>query len=151
MSRAISWFAANHVAANLMMVLLIAGGLLTLPNIKQEVFPEISLPIITVSVDYPGASPAEVEAAVCVRVEEVLQGLQGIKRLHASANEGRGSVSVELLAGEDARVRMDEIRSRVDGNWIRMSRAANSPWLSRPKLARWPSSSMLTSSAWVGL
>ncbi len=114
MNRAIAWFATNHVAANLLMLLLIAGGLLTLPWIRQEVFPELTLPVITVSVDYPGASPAEVEVAICVRIEEVLQGLQGIKRLHATANEGRGSVSVELLAGEDASVRMDEIRSRVD-------------------------------------
>ena len=114
MNRAIAWFATNHVAANLLMLLLIAGGLLTLPRIRQEVFPELTLPVITVSVDYPGASPAEVEDAICVRIEEVLQGLQGIKRIHATANEGNGSVSVELLAGEDAGVRRDEIRSRVD-------------------------------------
>ena len=114
MNRIIAWFAANHVAANLLMALLVAGGLLTLPNIKQEVFPELALPVISVNVAYPGASPAEVEQAICVRIEEVLQGLQGIKRLHARANEGRGSVSVELLAGEDPRTRMDEIRSRVE-------------------------------------
>ncbi len=75
MNRAIVWFASNHVAANLLMALVIAGGLLTLPQIKQEVFPEISLPVIRVSAEYPGASPAEVEQAVCVRIEQVLQGV----------------------------------------------------------------------------
>lgn len=115
MNRAIAWFASNHVAANLLMALVMAGGLLTLPSIKQEVFPEISLPVITVSVEYPGASPAEVEDAVCLRIEEVLEGLQGVKRIHATANEGMAAVSVELMTGEDPRVRLDQIRSRVDG------------------------------------
>jgi multidrug efflux pump subunit AcrB len=111
---AIAWFARNHVAANLLMFLLVLGGLSALPSIKREVFPEISLDVITASVEYPGASPAEVEEAICVRIEEALQGLNGIKRMSSTAAESRGSVTVELLAGEDVRRRMDEIRSRVD-------------------------------------
>ncbi|MBW2278651.1 MAG: efflux RND transporter permease subunit, partial [Deltaproteobacteria bacterium] len=114
MNRTIAWFAENHVAANLLMALLLVGGLFTLPGIRQEVFPELDLPAIVVSATYPGASPSEVEEAVCVRIEEELQGLQGIKSLHSTAKENRGSVAVELLAGEDVRKRMDEIRARVD-------------------------------------
>jgi len=111
---AIAWFARNHVAANLMMFLLILGGVTALPSIKREIFPEISIKVISVSVDYPGASPAEVEAAICVRIEEELQGLQGVKRIRSTASESSGSVLVELMAGEDVRQRMDAIRSRVD-------------------------------------
>jgi multidrug efflux pump subunit AcrB len=110
----IAWFARNHVAANLLMAMLVAGGLLTLPHIKQEVFPEIDLPVVAVSVEYPGASPQEVEEAICVRIEQELQGLQGVKHVHSTAAEGIGSVSVELLAGEDVRRRLDDIRTRVD-------------------------------------
>jgi multidrug efflux pump subunit AcrB len=113
-NRAIAWFAENHVSANLLMALILVGGLFTLPGIKQEVFPELDLPAIVISVAYPGASPSEVEEAICVRIEEELQGLQGIKRLHSTATENQGSVAVELLAGEDIRRRMDEIRARVD-------------------------------------
>ena len=111
---AIAWFARNHVAANLVMFLLLIAGAVALPVIKQEIFPGISLDVISISVDYPGASPAEVEAAICVRIEEELQGLQGIKRIRSTASEGHGNVVVELLAGEDVRRRMDEIRNRVD-------------------------------------
>ena len=114
MNRAIAWFAENHVAANLLMALTVVGGLLTLPGIRQEIFPELDLPAIVVSVAYPGASPSEVEEAICVRIEEELQGLQGIKSLHSAAEENGGSVVAELLAGEDSRRRMDEIRARVD-------------------------------------
>ena len=115
MNRAIRWFAENHVASNLLMALLILGGLLTLPGIKREVFPELDLDVISVSVEYPGAAPMEVEQAICVRIEEELQGLQGIKRIRATAAEAIGRVSIELLAGEDVRRRLDEIRTRVDG------------------------------------
>ncbi|MHC4224472.1 MAG: efflux RND transporter permease subunit, partial [Planctomycetota bacterium] len=114
MNGAIAWFARNHVAANLLMFLLILGGVAALPAIKQEIFPEISLDVISVSVAYPGASPAEVEQAICIRIEEELQGLNGIKRMRSTAAEGSGSVVVELMAGEDVRRRVDAIRNRVD-------------------------------------
>jgi multidrug efflux pump subunit AcrB len=112
---AVAWFAKNHVAANLLMALLVVGGLFTVPQIKQEIFPEISLPVVSVSVAYPGASPEEVEQAICVRIEHELRGLQGVKHIHSNASEGSGSVSVELLAGEDVRRRIDDIRTRQRG------------------------------------
>jgi multidrug efflux pump subunit AcrB len=114
-NRAIAWFAGNHVAANLLMMLLAVGGLLSIPTIKQEVFPELSLDVVTVSVVYPGAAPMEIEEGICIRIEEELQGLQGVKRISSTAAEGVCLVSVELLAGEDVRRRLDEIRGRVDG------------------------------------
>jgi multidrug efflux pump subunit AcrB len=114
-NRAIAWFAGNHVAANLLMMLLVVGGILSIPTIKQEVFPELNLDVVTVSVVYPGAAPMEIEEGICIRIEEELQGLQGVKRISSTAAEGVCLVSVELLAGEDVRRRLDEIRGRVDG------------------------------------
>ena len=99
MSRAIAWFAKNHVAANLVMLVVVAVGLATLPTIKQEVFPQIELDLVSVSIVYPGASPEEVERSVTVRVEEELKGLQGIKHLRSSSGEGLASVTAELFAG----------------------------------------------------
>jgi len=115
MNRAIAWFAGNHVAANLLMMLLVVGGLLSIPSIKQELMPELSLDLVTVRVAYPGAAPIEIEEGICIRIEEELQGLQGVKRISSTAAEGLCLVSVELMAGEDVRRRLDEIRSRVDG------------------------------------
>ncbi len=92
----IAWFARNHVAANIFMAVIVAGGLLALPTIRQEVFPSLVLPVLAVSVDYPGASPEEVEESICVRIEEALSDLQGLRRLSATASEGQGTVIVEL-------------------------------------------------------
>jgi multidrug efflux pump subunit AcrB len=121
MKRIISWFAENSVAANLLMVLIIAGGLVTIgaiPGIpspvKREVFPELESNLITVAVEYLGAAPEEVEEAICVRVEEAIQGLEGIKEITSSAAEGRGSVTVEVEADFDTRELLDDIKNRID-------------------------------------
>ncbi len=114
MKGAVAWFAENSVAANLLMALIIVGGFLTISGLKIEVFPEFSSELITVSVVYPGAAPEEVEEAVCVRIEEKIQGLEGIKRITSNAQENLGSVTVELLPGVDVRKTLDDIKSRVD-------------------------------------
>ena len=57
MNRLVAWFAENSVAANLLMGLVLVGGLLALPSVKQEIFPEASLGVITISVVHEGAAP----------------------------------------------------------------------------------------------
>jgi len=94
MTRLVEWFARNGVAANLLMFLIIVGGLMTVPTLKEEVFPEFSSDSIMVSVAYLGATPEEVEESVCVRVEEAVQGLPDIKRLESTAREGMGTVLI---------------------------------------------------------
>lgn len=114
MRRVLEWFVKNPVAANLAMVLIVAGGLLTLPGIKQEVFPEIASDLINISVPYLGAAPEEVEEAICVRIEEEVQSLEGIKRITSRASEGVGTVTLELLPGTDIRQLLDDVKARVD-------------------------------------
>jgi len=110
----IAWFARNGVAANLLLLVIVAGGLLSLGRIRKEIFPEFSSDMITVSVVYRGASPEEVEEAVCVRIEEALQGLDGIKRIRSVANENVGTVVVELRPGTDTQRLLNDIKARVD-------------------------------------
>jgi multidrug efflux pump subunit AcrB len=84
-----AWFARNGVVANLLMFLIIAVGLMTAMGLRTEVFPEISVDIITVSVDYRGAAPEEVEEGVCVRIEEAVQDLLGVGREGLGHHRGR--------------------------------------------------------------
>jgi multidrug efflux pump subunit AcrB len=110
----VAWFARNSVAANLMMAMMIAGGVLMAPSIRQEMFPDVDLDVVTIAVPYPGASPVEVEEGVCIPVEEALQGLAGIKRIRATASESVAMLAVELMNGEDVARRLADIRARVD-------------------------------------
>jgi multidrug efflux pump subunit AcrB len=114
MKRIIAWFAENGVAANLLMLLIIVWGVLTLFDIKQEVFPEFSSDRITVRVPYPGAAPEEVEEGIVVRIEESIQGLEGIKEIRSTASENVGTVIAEILPGVDPRDVLSDIKTRVD-------------------------------------
>ena len=111
----IGWFARNHVAANLLMVFIVAWGLVTLfTRLPLEVFPAFELDQVIVSVPLPGATPGEVEEGVVVRVEEALEGLAGIRRLTSVASEGAATVSVEVENGTDPRVLATDIEQRVE-------------------------------------
>ena len=76
----ITWFAENHVAANLLMLAICGAGLMSAFTIKQEVFPEMDLDMIQIQVLYLGATPSEVEESVCIKIEEQIQGVDGIKK-----------------------------------------------------------------------
>ena len=110
----LGWFATNHVAANLLMFLIITSGLLTVLSIKNEIFPEFSLDIITISVPYLGASPAEVEDGVILRVEEAVAGVDGVKKINSTASEGVGVVTVEVDEYADTTRVLDDIKAEVD-------------------------------------
>jgi multidrug efflux pump subunit AcrB len=114
MNRVIAWFVDNGIAANLLMVLILGAGALSVVQIKKEVFPEVSMDMIQVSVEYLGAAPEEVEEAVCVRIEEKIQGLDGIKRITSVATENFGTVNVEVLLGYEVSRVLDDIKARVD-------------------------------------
>ena len=114
MSRSITWFVDNPVAANLLMLILLVGGSFSLLSMHKEEFPSIEPGIIQISIPYLGAAPAEVERAVCIRVEEALEGLDSIERLTANAVEGACSVFVEVLADADLSTALNEVKGRID-------------------------------------
>ena len=115
MHTAITWFVKNPVAANLMMVFLIVCGLLGSIIVNQEEFPNIDVRAVSITVPYLGAAPEEVEKAVCVRVEEAIDGLEGIDKIQSAATEGMCSVFAELFMDADDTVALNEIKSRIDG------------------------------------
>jgi multidrug efflux pump subunit AcrB len=110
----IAWFARNHVAANLLMFMMIAGGLVALPGIQQKSFPDIDIDVVTVNVPYLGAAPEEVEEGVCIRIEEEIQGINGIEQITSTASEGVCSVGAELIAGYAVDRALSEIKNAVD-------------------------------------
>ena len=110
----VAWFAENHVTANLLMVFLLLAGIATGLTMKLEVFPETSLDRISISMAYPGASPAEVEEAIVRRIEENVAGLAGIKRIDSVAREGFGTVNIEVMTGWDLKELLDEVKAEVD-------------------------------------
>ncbi|WP_144804842.1 efflux RND transporter permease subunit [Maribacter sp. MAR_2009_72] len=110
----IAYMAKNSIATNLLMLLLLIGGLFTMYTIQKEVFPEFQLDFVEVSVAYPGASPAEVEQGVLQPVEEAVRGVQGIKEIVSEANEGSGQVTIELVAGSERMKAFQDIDQAIN-------------------------------------
>ncbi|MCE2391387.1 MAG: efflux RND transporter permease subunit [Proteobacteria bacterium] len=110
----VAWFARNTVAANLLMWTIIAAGVLTMPTLTQQMFPDVDVDTVSVVVPYLGAAPEEVESGVCTRVEEAIDGTEGVKDLFATASEGACVVRAELLEGADLAKALDDVKNRVD-------------------------------------
>ena len=113
-SAIIEWFARNSVAANLLMMILLVGGLYTAVNIKKESQPRIETNFVTISMPFLGASPEDVEEGILIKIEEAIQDVEGIKEIQSTARRGSGTVRAEILSEYDIAEVMDEIKSRVD-------------------------------------
>ncbi|HET6565476.1 MAG TPA: efflux RND transporter permease subunit [Xanthomonadales bacterium] len=110
----ISWFASNSVAANLLMFILIAGGLFSVFTIKKEVQPQVETNYVSINVPFLGATPEDVEEGVVIKIEEAIQDIEGIEEIISSASRGNGSVTVEVHADYEVTEVMDIIKNRVD-------------------------------------
>ncbi|MBW2732238.1 MAG: efflux RND transporter permease subunit [Deltaproteobacteria bacterium] len=111
----IRYMAKNKVASNLLMALFLIGGFFTATRaIKVEVFPEIDLDRVMVTVIYPGASPAEIEQGIVRPIEEAVGGLDGVRRVLGIASESSGMVVIEALESADIDQVLQDAKSAVD-------------------------------------
>lgn len=109
----IRWFAGHPVAANLLMVLIAALGLLAAPNLKRETFPRFTAAEVGIEVPWPGASAADVEDAVCGRLADALEDVVALYELRCEALENRASAVAEMREGGDFGRFLDEVRTEV--------------------------------------
>ncbi|WP_028772521.1 efflux RND transporter permease subunit [Shewanella waksmanii] len=110
----IAWFARNNVASNLLMWLILVGGLFSTFMINKEVFPTFELNYLRISVAYPGAAPQEIEEGITIKIEESIQDISGIKKVTSVASEGFGNVTIEVEDGFDPQDILDEVKLRID-------------------------------------
>lgn len=110
----IAWFASNHVAANLLMWLIILAGIVSAFSIRKQTSPDFELNTIIVQVPYLGAAPQEVEEGVVIKIEEAIQDIEGIVTITSVAREGRGTVTIEIASDQDLNEALSEIKTRVD-------------------------------------
>lgn len=111
----IAWAIRNSPSMNTLMIAVLVTGVACMMKLRRERFPEFRPDEISVSVSYPGASPAETEQAICLRVEEAIRSIVGIRKVVSSAQEGRGSVTAELDTDvDDPGKVLDEVRGAID-------------------------------------
>ena len=114
MKQIITAFAGNRVFANILLVLILLAGWIASQSMIRESMPEMALDMIKISVTYPGADPEEIEEGISRKIEEVLDGMEGIKQLTTYSSETRSTTIIEVAQGYDTSEVMDRIRSQVD-------------------------------------
>lgn len=109
----LAWFASNAVAANLLMVLIFIGGILSLQTIDKQAYPRFAPTEIEITADFPGATPPQIETGVCIPIEEAIHDLPGQKRLKSAANAGQCKLSVVVEQDYDLKTLSTDIRARI--------------------------------------
>lgn len=111
----IAWFAHNHVAANLMMIIIIMSGLYSVYTITKKAMPDFDLTSIQITMAYPGATPADVEKGIIILIEEAVEDVDGVNDIRSVAREGSGTVTLEIDESYDINEVLNDIKTRVDG------------------------------------
>jgi hydrophobic/amphiphilic exporter-1 (mainly G- bacteria), HAE1 family len=115
MNDIIRWAVRNSPGMNTLMIALLVIGGFCLWSMRREEFPEFELERIVIAVPYPGASPEEVEEGICLKIEEAVRSVDGIKKQVSVASEGSGSVILELESSvKDVQRVLNEVRSEID-------------------------------------
>ncbi len=109
------WFLDNPVAANLLMVFILAAGLLTLNTLRVESFPQIPPTRLTISVTYPGGTPEQVDQGITQRIEDAIAGVAGIHSVRSESRRGYAAVTVRKNTGVRLERLMQDIRNEIEG------------------------------------
>ncbi|GAA6173683.1 efflux RND transporter permease subunit [Colwellia sp. KU-HH00111] len=111
----IRFFSVHPTAANLLMMILLAIGLLTLPQIKRETFPQVKAYSVQVQVPYPGATPLDVEQGICLTLEDALDGISFVEEKTCQARQNIGIMTVKMYEQGNFTKFLDDVNSAVDG------------------------------------
>ena len=110
----IRYFAKHATAANLLMILFVVLGIMSLSSLRRETLPDFSKDMVKISVVYPGATAEDIEDAINRRIEDAVDGVSYVRETTSEAREGIGTVIVEMAPGGDMRTFLQDIKSEVD-------------------------------------
>ncbi|WP_341663970.1 efflux RND transporter permease subunit [Vibrio sp.] len=110
----ITYFAHNPVAANLLMMFVLIVGTVSFIFIQRQMFPNLEVNYINVQVQYPGASPQEIEESILIKIEESLKNVSGIKQAITTVYRGSGSIELEIDVDQKIEDVLDKVQQKVD-------------------------------------
>src|SRR4029079_4872504 len=113
-----SWLAklslANRGLVALVAVIVTAFGLLTIPNLKQQLFPSLDFPAAFVFASYPGAAPEIVERQVTDPIEEAIQGVDGLEKVTSTSREGVATIQLAFTFGTDLDAAVGKVQTALN-------------------------------------
>ena len=110
----ITWFASNPVVANLLMLIILVWGFSTALSIRKEAFPSFEARSVTVQVPFNGGVPEDVERGVAIKIEEALEGVEGIDHVRSTSSANGANVTVSAIENYPLTKLFNEIKVQVD-------------------------------------
>jgi multidrug efflux pump subunit AcrB len=110
----IAWFCENSVVANLLMLIILSMGIYTVINVRKEAFPSFDAESISIKVPFRGGTPEDVERGVSVKIEEALQGVDGIDRIRSTSTDSSATVTVDAIEDYPIFKLLDDVKIQVD-------------------------------------
>lgn len=110
----LAYMASNGIAANLLMMGIVAAGLVSLTGLEREAWPITPFYHVEISMAYPGATPEEIEESIVVKIEDQVSGLDDVKAVKSLAAPGMASVRVQMDSGTDMNRAVDDMESAVN-------------------------------------
>ena len=114
MKKIISYFIKFPVAVNILIFAFIIFGTIGVKSIKSSFFPLTESKLIRINLIYPGASPAEMEEGVVLKIEDNLKGIVGVDRVTSVSQENAATISVETIKGKNIDVVLADVKNAVD-------------------------------------
>jgi HAE1 family hydrophobic/amphiphilic exporter-1 len=102
------------VFATMMVVALVVVGIFSYQELKIDLFPNIDIPVVSITTQYPGVAPETVETEVTKRIEEAVNPIGGIRHISSTTTEGFSTVIVEFRLGTDIRVALQEVQGKIN-------------------------------------
>ena len=110
----LSYFVRHKTLANLLLVIMLVAGLVAMPKMRAQFFPDVVLDTVSVSVAWDGAGAEDVDAAIVQVMEPALLSVEGVDSSSASSSEGRATISLEFEPNWDMARAADDVQSAVD-------------------------------------
>ncbi|WP_341582589.1 efflux RND transporter permease subunit [Marinobacter metalliresistant] len=110
----IRWFAGHPTAGNLLLILMLAMGLFAAPNLTRETFPDYLPPEVSITIEYRGATAADVEEAICQRLGEALQRVDYMKEISCTARDNQAQTIASMSPEGDMGRFLDDIRTETE-------------------------------------
>ncbi len=110
----IAWFTSNPVVANILVLTILVAGIRTAMTIRKEAFPAFAAESVTIEVPFLGGTPEDVERGVAIKIEEALQGVEGIDHIKSVSRENGATVTVEAVEGYPVEKLLDEVKIEID-------------------------------------
>jgi multidrug efflux pump subunit AcrB len=110
----VAWFCDNSVVANILLLIILAMGINAAFSVQKEAFPSFDAESVTISVPFRGGTPEDVERGVAIKIEEALQGIQGIDHISSTSTESNSTVTVDAIEDYPITKLLDDVKIQVD-------------------------------------